>query len=72
MSGEPAIRDEMARLEAVKTVCDSVGRKMQDVVAKGEERVVELENRGEVSVDEVVCGISIVHNQYVCLGLVDD
>ena len=62
-SGEPAIRDEMARLEAVKKVCDSVGRRMAELVVKGEERVVELEGRGEVSVDEVVCGISIVHNQ---------
>lgn len=62
-SGEPAIRDEMARLEAVKKVCDVVVEKMSDVVQKGEERVVDLERRGEVSVDEVVCGISIAHNQ---------
>ena len=53
----------MARLEAVKKVCDSVGRWMTELVAKGQERVTELEGRGEVSVDEVICGISIVHNQ---------
>lgn len=53
----------MARLDAVKKVCDAVGKRMGDVVAKAEERVVEMEGRGEVSVDEVVCGISIVHNQ---------
>lgn len=53
----------MARLEAVKKVCDAVGKKMEDAVAKGEERVADLEQRGEISVDEVVCGISIVHNQ---------
>jgi len=53
----------MARLEAVKKVCDSVGKKLGDAVAQGQERVAELESRGEVSVDEVVCGISIVHNQ---------
>ena len=63
MSGEPAIKDEMARLEAVKNVCDAVGRKLDDAVARGEERVMDLEQKGEVSVDEVVCGISIVHNQ---------
>lgn len=57
----------MARLEAVKKVCDSVGRRMEEVVRAGEERVQELEAKGEVSVDEVVCGISIVHNQYVAL-----
>lgn len=62
-SGEPAIKDEMARLEAVKKVCDSVGRKLDEVVAKGDERVVDLEQKEEISVDEVVCGISIVHNQ---------
>jgi len=65
MSGEPAIKDEMARLEAVKNVCDAVVRKMGDVVVRGEERVGDLEQKGEVSVDEVVCGISIVHNQSV-------
>jgi ESCRT-I complex subunit TSG101 len=53
----------MARLEAVRKVCESVGRKMGDVVQKGEERLSEMEQRGEVEVDEVVCGISIVHNQ---------
>jgi ESCRT-I complex subunit TSG101 len=63
LTGEPAIKDEMARLEAVRKVCESVEKKMSDVVKKGEERVVELEQRGEVEVDEVVCGISIVHNQ---------
>lgn len=63
VTGEPAIRDEMARLEAVKKVCDSVGKKMEEVVAKGGERVADLESKGEVAVDELVCGISIVHNQ---------
>ncbi|ORX36004.1 UEV domain-domain-containing protein [Kockovaella imperatae] len=71
-SGEPAIRDEMARLEAVKKVCDSVGRKMDNVVAQGETRVAELESRGEISVDEVVCGISIVHNQLIDLVAEDN
>lgn len=64
-SGEPAIKDEMARLQAVKKVCDSTGRKMEEVVQAGSARVADLEQRGETSVDEVVCGISIVHNQCV-------
>ncbi|EIW72790.1 hypothetical protein TREMEDRAFT_24652 [Tremella mesenterica DSM 1558] len=71
-SGEPAIRDEMARLLAVKKVCDSTGRKMEDVVARAEERVADLEQRGEVSVDELVCGISIVHNQLIDLVAEDN
>jgi ESCRT-I complex subunit TSG101 len=64
-SGEPAIKDEMSRLQAVKKVCDSTGRKMEEVVQAGSARVADLEQRGETSVDEVVCGISIVHNQCV-------
>lgn len=66
-SGEPAIRDEMARLEAVKGVCLSVGERVGDVVRRGEGRVRELEGKGEVGVDEVVCSVSIVHNQWVSL-----
>ena len=33
------------------------------MVTEAEKRVAELEAKGQVSVDEVVCGISIVHNQ---------
>lgn len=69
-SGEPAIRDEMARLEAVRGVCEGVVAKVGEVVKNGEKRCEELEQRGEVSVDEVVCSISIVHNQYVMRGAV--
>ncbi|WRT64208.1 uncharacterized protein IL334_001137 [Kwoniella shivajii] len=72
VSGEPAIRDEMARLEAVKKVCDSTGRKLGDVVKAGEDRVAELEGKGEVSVDELICGISIVHNQLIDLVAEDN
>lgn len=72
VTGEPAIRDEMARLEAVKNVCDAVGNRLDEVVTKGDERVHELESRGEVSVDEVVCSISIVHNQLIDLVAEDN
>ncbi|WVF70517.1 hypothetical protein IAT40_005307 [Kwoniella sp. CBS 6097] len=72
VSGEPAIRDEMARLEAVRKVCDSTGRKLGDVVHAGEERIAELEGKGETSVDELVCGISIVHNQLIDLVAEDN
>lgn len=70
-TGEPAIRDEMARLEAVRGVCEGVVVKVGEVVKNGEKRCEELEARGEVSVDEVVCSISIVHNQYVVSGAVE-
>ncbi|WWC66415.1 uncharacterized protein I206_100317 [Kwoniella pini CBS 10737] len=71
-SGEPAIKDEMSRLEAVKKVCDSTGKKLGDVVKSGEERINELEGKGEISVDELVCGISIVHNQLIDLVAEDN
>ncbi|WOO85279.1 Tumor susceptibility protein [Vanrija pseudolonga] len=71
-SGEPAIRDEMARLEAVKKVCDAVGKKVGDVVERGGARVAELEAKGDPSVDEVVVGISIVHNQLIDLVAEDN
>ncbi|KAJ9111006.1 hypothetical protein QFC22_006651 [Naganishia vaughanmartiniae] len=64
-SGGPAIRDEMARLEAVRGVCEGVVNRVGAVVSAGEKRCEELQARGEVSVDEVVCSISIVHNQLV-------
>jgi ESCRT-I complex subunit TSG101 len=53
----------MGRLVAVRDVCSSVADKVGGVVNEAERRVAELEAKGEVSVDEVVCGISIVHNQ---------
>jgi ESCRT-I complex subunit TSG101 len=71
-SGEPAVRDEMARLEAVRNVCEGVGGRLAPVVEKGSARVAELEERGDVSVDEVVCSISIVHNQLVDLVAEDN
>lgn len=62
-TGEPAIRDEMARLTAVREVCVGVADKMAECVTRGEERCRELEARGEPGVDEIVCSTSIVHNQ---------
>jgi ESCRT-I complex subunit TSG101 len=64
-SGEPAVRDEMARLEAVRAVCVGVADKVGTVLTAGEDRVRDLERRGEVAVDEIVCSVSIVHNQQV-------
>ena len=58
-------------MEAVRGVCEGVVAKVGEVVKNGEKRCEELEQRGEVSVDEVVCSISIVHNQYVMRGAVE-
>lgn len=53
----------MARLVAVRDVCASVVERTSAVVGEAEKRVNDVEGRGEVEVDQVVCGISIVHNQ---------
>lgn len=63
LAGEPAIRDEMARLEAVRDVCQNVAGRLRTVVTDGERSVAELRRRGDPEVDELVCSTTIVHNQ---------
>ncbi len=65
LAGEPAIRDEMARLEAVRDVCQGVAARLEQVVAVGERNVGELRRKGDPEVDEVVCSTTIVYNQSV-------
>lgn len=65
LKGEPAVRDEMARLEAVRDVCQTVCHQLADVVNSAENAIANLERKGEPAVDELVCATSIVHNQYV-------
>lgn len=61
--GEPAIVDEMARLEAVRDVCRGVKERYQVVVTEGEKRLEEMTARADVVVDEIVCSTTIVYNQ---------
>lgn len=65
LAGEPAIRDEMARLEAVRDVCRGVSGRLRSVVTQGEANVNELRNKGDPPVDELLCSTTIVHNQCV-------
>lgn len=67
LSGEPAIRDEMARLEAVRDVCRTVSGRMRGTVEQGERNIAELRRKGDPEVDELVCSTTIVHNQCVML-----
>ena len=69
LAGEPAIRDEMAHLEAVRDVCKGVGGRMKEVVDEAEKNVAELKRRGDPSVDELVCSTTIVHDQLSNLSL---
>ena len=65
LTGEPAIRDEMARLEAVRNVCRSVSERFRHVVTHGEANTTDLRNKGDPPVDELLCSTTIVHNQWV-------
>ncbi|KAI0736986.1 UEV-domain-containing protein [Fomitopsis betulina] len=72
LAGEPAIRDEMARLEAVRDVCRTVAERMRGVVDAGARNVAELKRKGDPEVDELVCSTTIVHNQLVNLVAEDN
>ncbi|OJA21592.1 hypothetical protein AZE42_01678 [Rhizopogon vesiculosus] len=64
LAGEPAIRDEMARLEAVRDVCNNVSSRLRNTVEQAERNIAELRRKGDPEVDELICSTSIVHNQY--------
>ncbi|KAG9103682.1 hypothetical protein FRC06_008933 [Ceratobasidium sp. 370] len=67
LAGEPAIRDEMARLEAVRSVCVAVGDRLNDAVTRAEANVHNLKSKGDPEVDELVCSTAIVYNQLIDL-----
>ncbi|KAI0302259.1 UEV domain-containing protein [Russula brevipes] len=67
LTGVPAIRDEMGRLEAVRDVCRGVAARLGETIETAERGVAELKRKGDPPVDELVCSTSIVHNQYVSL-----
>ncbi|KAK2466951.1 hypothetical protein APHAL10511_001209 [Amanita phalloides] len=72
LAGEPAIRDEMARLEAVRDVCRNVCGRLHDTVNNAEKNVAELRRKGDPEIDEMVCATSIVHNQLINLVAEDN
>jgi len=63
LAGEPAIKDEMARLEAVRDVCRNVAGRTRQAVDQAEMNIAELRRKGDPEVDELVCATTIVHNQ---------
>ena len=65
LAGEPAIKDEMARLESVRNVCRTVVGRLASTVHAAESAVAELKRKGDPEVDELVCATNIVHNQCV-------
>jgi len=63
LSGEPAIKDEMARLTAVRDICRSVSERTGLAVREVEANFADLRRKGDPEVDELVCATTIVHNQ---------
>ncbi|KAL5529055.1 hypothetical protein ACEPAG_5029 [Sanghuangporus baumii] len=72
LAAPEAIRDESARLQAVRDVCRVVGDRWETLVTDGERQLGEMRRRGEVSVDEMVCASSIVGNQLINLVAEDN
>ncbi|KAJ7097961.1 UEV-domain-containing protein [Mycena belliarum] len=72
LAGEPAIRDEMARLEAVRDVCRTAAGRMRGAVESGERNVADLRAKSTPEVDELVCSTTIVHNQLINLVAEDN
>ncbi|KAF7304853.1 UEV-domain-containing protein [Mycena kentingensis (nom. inval.)] len=72
LAGEPAIRDEMARLEAVRDVCRTAAGRMRNTVETAERNVADLRAKNEPEVDELVCSTTIVHNQLINLVAEDN
>ncbi|KAF8077983.1 UEV domain-containing protein [Lyophyllum atratum] len=72
LAGEPAIRDEMARLEAVRDVCRSVAGRVKGAVQQAEINIAELRRKGDPEVDELICSTTIVHNQLISLVAEDN
>ncbi|KAA1091645.1 hypothetical protein PGT21_036486 [Puccinia graminis f. sp. tritici] len=65
LKGEPAILDEIARLEAVNDVCVNVGNRYRDLVEQLNARFIELtHHRKIVEVDELVCSTTVLYNQF--------
>lgn len=67
LAGEPAIKDEMARLESVKAVCKTVSARLGAVVNAADAAIGDLKRKGDPEVDELVCATNIVHNQLINL-----
>ncbi|KAJ7905453.1 UEV-domain-containing protein [Mycena olivaceomarginata] len=72
LAGEPALRDEMARLEAVRDVCRTAAGRMRGAVEAAERNVADLKAKNEPEVDELVCSTTIVHNQLINLVAEDN
>ena len=63
LAGEPAVRDEMARLEAVRDVCRTVSGRLNGSIQQAGINIAQLRRKGDPELDELVCSTTIVYNQ---------
>lgn len=63
--GDAAIKDEMARLEAVRDVCRATGDELESSVQAAHMRTSDLRAREDPDVDGLICATSLAGNQYV-------
>jgi ESCRT-I complex subunit TSG101 len=61
--GDLAIKDEMARLEAVRDVCKVTGDELQGAVDMASQRLDELRKKEEPDFDGLLSATSLVGNQ---------
>ncbi|KNZ61045.1 hypothetical protein VP01_145g3 [Puccinia sorghi] len=72
LKGEPAIRDEIARLDAVNLVCLNVADRYRLLIDQLDKRFNDLTlHRRIVDVDELVCSTTVLYNQLWELGIND-
>ncbi|MBE7180762.1 MAG: hypothetical protein INR71_06065 [Terriglobus roseus] len=69
LQGEPALADELARLQAVTSVCSGVGNRYIANIAAAEANLSDFERKGEVDPDEIVCSTTVLFNQCVRVQL---
>jgi ESCRT-I complex subunit TSG101 len=65
--GLPAIEDEMARLRAVRDVCQITGDRLSATLEAAKNHMAELDKREEPDSDTIILATSIVGNQLVDL-----
>lgn len=70
--GEMAVKDEMARLEAVRDICRSTGDQLEQTVEAAKQRIAELHAREEPDIDGVLSATSLVGNQLIELVAEDN
>jgi len=63
LKGEPALIDEIQRLETVRDLCIHVGGRYREVLDRIHANTEAVRNRDMGGVDEIICSTTVVYNQ---------